>query len=64
MTLIRRAFVLAVPALFVGRVLYKLRQFERAGRVPGDVEGFLFETAMAFPMLWGAGMMLFTGIMR
>jgi hypothetical protein len=64
LTLLRRAFVLVVPFVYVGRVLYKLRQFERAGRVPGEVEGFLFETAMAFPVLWGSGVMLLTGLMR
>ena len=64
LTLLRGMFLLAMPVVYVGRVLYKLRQFERDGRVPGEVEGVLFETAMAFPMLWGAGVMLLTGLMR
>lgn len=60
MILRRVLTVLLVPFALVGRVLYKLREFERDGRVRGEVEGFLFETACAFPMMWGLGMSLLT----
>jgi hypothetical protein len=62
--LLRVTPVLLVPYVYVGRVLYKLREFERDGRVPGEVEGFLFETACAFPMMWGLGVTLLSGMMR
>jgi hypothetical protein len=63
LTVMRMGFVLVVPYAFVGRVLFKLRQFERDGREPGEVEGFVFETACMFPVLWGAGVGLLVRVL-